>query len=105
MKENQRVAPAVPQLFIASLGKDASDSAFILMSKLQAAGIRVEMDYQAKSLKAQMRRANKLNSAFTLILGEEEIATGRAQLKNMADSSQVEVTLDSLVDTLSEKLA
>jgi histidyl-tRNA synthetase len=74
------------------------------MSRLQAAGIRAEMDYQGKSLKAQMRRANKFNAAFTLILGEDELKTGQAQLKDMSDSSQIEVTLDSLVSMLVDKL-
>lgn len=104
MKGDQRIAPTTPQLFIASMGEEASERAFVLMSKLQAAGIRAEMDYQGKSLKAQMRRANKLKAAFTLILGEDEIKTGQAQLKNMEDSSQSEVCLDHLVDSLTEKL-
>lgn len=104
MKGGQRVAPTVPQLFIASMGEEAGELAFILMSKLQSAGIRAEMDYLGKSLKAQMRRSNKLNAAFTLILGEDEIKTGRAQLKDMGDSSQSEVCLDTLVETLIEKL-
>jgi histidyl-tRNA synthetase len=104
MKGDQKVAPTVPQLFIASMGEEAGEHAFILMSKLQAAGIRAEMDYFGKSLKAQMRRANKLNAAFTLILGEDEMKTGQAQLKDMGDSSQSEVSLDTLVATLIEKL-
>lgn len=105
LKEESRIAPAVPQLFIAALGSEAADHAFVQMSKLQAAGIRVEMDYQGKSLKAQMRRANKLNAEYTLILGEQEIESGRAQLKCMADSTQTEVALDSLADLLPGKLS
>ena len=77
---------------------------FVLMSQLQANGFRAEMDYQGKSLKAQMRRANKLNAAFTLILGDEEMRSGQAQLKNMSDSTQYSVTLDTLVTDLTEKL-
>jgi len=104
MKGDQKVAPTVPQLFIAALGEEAGDLAFVLMSKLQAAGIRADMDYLGKSLKAQMRRANKLNAEYTLILGEDELETGLAQLKDMGDSSQTEVCLDTLVETLIEKL-
>lgn len=92
-----RITPAVPQLFIAALGKEAEDRAFVLMSSLQRAGIRAEMDYQGKSLKAQMRRANKLNAVFTLILGEEELRSGQAQLKSMADGSQTTVAIEDLV--------
>jgi len=105
MKGEQKIAPAVPQLFIAALGAAAVDLAFVLMSRLQRAGIRAEMEYQGKSLKAQMRRANKLQAAYTLILGEEELSSGQAQLKNMADSSQATVLLDDLVATLQAALA
>lgn len=105
MKGDGKVAPAVPGLFIAALGEAASDRAFVLMSALQQAGIRAEMDYQGKSLKAQMRRANKLQAAYTLILGEEELAAGQAQLKCMEDSSQSAVDLDALVTVMKEKLA
>ncbi len=104
MKGEQRITAATPQLFIAALGKEAADRAFVLMSQLRVAGVQAEMDYLGKSLKAQMRRANKLNAAFTLILGEEELNSGQAQLKDMSDSSQSTVTLDSLAEMLIKKL-
>ena len=104
LKGEQRIVAAAPQLFIAAIGKEAADRAFVLMSQLQAAGVRAEMDYLGKSLKAQMRRANKLNAAFTLIIGEEELQSGQAQLKNMAESSQSTVVLDTCVEMLTKKL-
>ncbi len=103
MKGEQRITPPKPQLFIAAIGAEAADRAFVLMSQLQVAGVRVEMDYLGKSLKAQMRRANKLNADFTLIIGEEELETGQAQLKNMSDSSQSLVDLEALVELFTEK--
>ena len=105
MKGAEKIAPVSPQLFIAAIGAEASDRAFVLMSQLQVAGIRAEMDYLGKSLKAQMRRANKLNAAFTLVLGEDELQSGKAQLKDMADSSQSTVELDDLAAALRKKLA
>ncbi|MFO7576925.1 MAG: histidine--tRNA ligase [Pelovirga sp.] len=99
-----RERPATgPLLFIAALGEEAATRAFVLMSQLQGAGLRVEMDYQGKSLKAQMRRADKLGARHTLILGDEELRSGTAQLKTMADSSQTLVRLDSLLPVLMEK--
>ncbi len=103
MKGEQRIGAAMPQLFIAAIGTEAAERAFVLMSQLQVAGVRVEMDYLGKSLKAQMRRANKLNAAFTLILGEEELGTGQAQLKNMSDSTQSLVALDAFVEFFAKK--
>ena len=100
MKGDEKISPAVPQLFIAALGDEAVDHAFVLMSKLQRAGVHAEMDYQGKSLKAQMRRANKLQADYTVILGEDELRSGTVQLKNMSDGSQADVSLESLVATL-----
>ena len=102
MKGDEKVAPAVPKLFIAAIGEAAADRAFVLMSRLQMAGVRAEMDYQGKSLKAQMRRANKLQAEYTLILGEDEVQSGMAQLKNMSSSSQVEIELERLAEVLLE---
>ncbi len=51
-----------------------------------------------------MRRANKLHAAYTLILGEEELASGKAQLKNMSDGSQSQVDLVGLADILLQRL-
>ena len=103
LKGEQRISAAIPQLFIAAIGPEAAERAFVLMSQLQVTGVRVEMDYFGKSLKAQMRRANKLNAAFTLILGEEELGTGQAQLKNMSDSTQSMVALDAFVEFFAKK--
>jgi len=104
MKGEDRVAPSGPQLFIATLGEEAADQGFVLMSRLQRSGLRVEMDYQGKSLKAQLRRANKLNAAFVVILGEEELKSGQAQLKNMLDGSQQAIALETLAEVLQQEL-
>ncbi|GFO64686.1 histidine--tRNA ligase [Geomonas paludis] len=84
-----------PDLFIAALGEEAHAEAFRLMSALQRLGLAVEIDYEGKSLKSQMRRADKFNSRFTLIIGGDEIASGTAPLKNMDGGTQDEVALDA----------
>jgi len=84
-----------PDLFIASIGDAAQDEAFRLMGLLQLRGVSVEIDYEGKSLKSQMRRSDKFGSRFTLIIGEEELAKGRAVLKEMDAGVQVEVVLSS----------
>ena len=83
-----------PDLFIAALGNEAQAEAFRLMTGLQRAGVSVEIDYEGKSLKSQMRRSDKFRSRFTLIIGGDELAQGRAQLKNMDAGTQGEVALD-----------
>jgi histidyl-tRNA synthetase len=79
-----------PDLFMATLGAGEREFAFRLMHELLQKGIRVEMDYEGKSLKSQMRRADKLGARYSVVIGENEVASGRAVVKCMADGGQVE---------------
>jgi histidyl-tRNA synthetase len=83
-----------PDLFIASIGAEAHTEAFRLMSGLQKMGVSVEIDYEGRSLKSQMRRADKFNSRFTLIIGGDELVTKSAPLKEMDSGDQTDVALD-----------
>jgi histidyl-tRNA synthetase len=83
-----------PGLFIVALGEEAQMLSFRIACHLQRAGIPVEIDYEGKSMKSQMRRADKLSSRYTLIIGENELASGRAPLKEMLSGHQTEVRLD-----------
>jgi histidyl-tRNA synthetase len=82
-----------PDLFIAAIGDEARDEAFSLMCALQRSGVKVETDYEGKSLKSQMRRSDKFNARFTLIIGEDELKKGRGVIKNMDAGTQEEVSL------------
>ena len=84
-----------PDHFIAAIGEKAHTEAFRLMTALQGKGAAVEFDYEGKSLKSQMRRADKFNSRFTLIIGEDELAKGSAPLKDMDGGTQSDVALDA----------
>ncbi len=90
-----KIAPAVPKLYIAALGERATVKALAIVDRLRRAGKYAECDIVGRSLKAQMKYANKIGAEYTLIIGDSEIDAGRAQLKNMADGSQVEVEIDS----------
>ena len=79
-----------PDLFMATLGAGERAFAFRLMNELLQKGLRVEMDYEGKSLKSQMRRADKLGARYSVVIGESEVASGRAVFKRMADGEQVE---------------
>ncbi len=93
-----------PYLFIAALGEAPSKEAYRIVNQLHLEGIRAELDYEGKSLKSQMRRADKLKARHTLILGEEELKRGRAVLRNMENKSQEEIPLQGLIDTLRKKI-
>jgi len=87
-------------LFIAALGDQAQKKAFVFANQLRRAGIAVEMTYAEKSLKAQMKMADRMKSAFTLIIGEEEIKNNIAQLRNMHTKKQDALPLDKLPEAL-----
>ena len=84
-----------PDLFIAAMGEEAHAEAFRLMTLLQRNNVAVEIDYEGKSLKSQMRRADKFKSRFTLIIGGDELSRGTAPLKDMDGGTQIEVALDA----------
>ena len=83
----------LPDLFIATMGVGERDVAFSLMDGLLKSGVRVEMDYEGKSLKSQMRRADKLKSRYSVVIGENEVASGRASFKRMADGLLTDAAL------------
>jgi histidyl-tRNA synthetase len=93
-----------PHLFIASLGEGTIKEAYQIINQLHLQGIRAELDYEGKSLKSQMRRADKLKAQYVLILGEDELKKGRAVLRNMENKSQEEIALKDIVNTLKEKI-
>ena len=88
-------AIAVPRVYIAALGEAAQISAMAICERLRRAGVYAECDVIGRSLKAQMKYANKLGAEYTLILGDTEVESGKAQLRNMQDGTQAEVSLDS----------
>ena len=84
-----------PVLYIATMGEAASLEAVKLCSALRAKGLIAETDIVGRSLKAQMKYANKIAAKYVLILGDSEVETGKAQLRNMTDSAQTEITLSA----------
>lgn len=85
-------------LYVGILGEEARAKAFALVTKLRHAGIVVETDYMNRSVKAQMKYANKLGAEYTVILGADELERGKAQIKCMADGEQKEVELSALAE-------
>ncbi len=93
-----------PHLFVAALGEEPLKEAYRIINQLHLQGIRVELDYEGKSLKSQMRRADKLKAEYVLILGEDEMKRGKAALRNMGSKVQEEIALKDIVNTLKEKI-
>ncbi|MBC7963168.1 MAG: histidine--tRNA ligase, partial [Steroidobacteraceae bacterium] len=83
----QREFRTVPDLFIATMGPAERDTAYRLMDGLLKSGVRVELDYEGKSLKSQMRRADKLMARYSVVIGENEVNSGKASFKRMSDGT------------------
>ena len=83
-------------VFIAFIGEKAKKASFKLAYDLRMQGLSVEMDYESKSLKSQLRRADKLGAKFTLIVGEDELGRGKVKLRNMKESTEEEFDIGDL---------
>lgn len=86
-----------PQLYIAMM-PDVKLEGYKLINSLRIQGISVETDYMGKSVKAQMKYANKIHAPYVIVLGADEIASGKVRIKNMEDGSETETSIDAIAD-------
>lgn len=96
-KEGVELEPeTVPELYVGILGKEAKAAAYRIVNKLRDEGVVVETDYMDRSVKAQMKYANKIGAKNTVIIGADEISANKATIKNMESHEQVEVDLNKI---------
>ena len=86
------------QLYVGILGEEAKASAYQLVHQLRNSGVIVETDYMDRSVKAQMKYANKIGAKNTVIIGADELANNSAKVKNMETGEQTEVSLDRIAE-------
>jgi histidyl-tRNA synthetase len=89
-----------PDLFFALLGEEARTLMLPVILRLRQEGVRSELDYGGGGLKKQMGIADKLGARYTLIIGENELKSGKAILRNMATQEQKELPLSDLASAL-----
>lgn len=87
-------------LYVANLGEKASVFAVDLCEKIRAADLSAECDIVGRSLKAQMKYANKIHAKYTLIIGDGEYESKTAQLRNMQSGEQSEVNIDNYTELM-----
>ncbi len=92
-------APA-PEIFLVHLDKAAFDHNLKLASELRKDGVFAYIDFEGKSIKSQMRQANRASAKFTCVVGESELQTGQFILKRMTDGTQVTVRRDEIGEYL-----
>ena len=87
-------------VYIAWLGENVCEFAMKLADTLRKENIKVAVDFNAKGMKSHMKKADKLNVKYTVIVGEDEMAKGVVVLKDFASRTQEELTVDQLVEKL-----
>lgn len=81
-------------LYIGSIGEEAAIRALSLVSSLREEGFSAECDIVGRSVKAQMKYADKIGARYSMILGDNELAENQAKLKNMQTGETVDISLD-----------
>jgi histidyl-tRNA synthetase len=103
----ERLVLAMPQaggdatrrpFFVAALGEAARDSALVLLRELRQHGLEAHMEYEGRSIKSQMKRADRLRAAYAIILGDDEIAQGLVTVKDMKTGEQIRVPRADIVE-------
>jgi len=87
-------------LYIVSLGENARKWALKHLETFREEGLICMMDYAGRSMKAQMKDANRNDARFSLIVGEHELEAGKFTLRDMQESSEKMVSFDTIVDQL-----
>lgn len=101
--EKQELLPVAAQtldVFVLSIGDQAQAAAFTLLRDLRHAGFTADMDFMGRSLKAQMKLANKYSARFAVIIGDDEVQAGSVNLKDMATGEQQQISMDDLLNKL-----
>jgi len=84
------------QIYIVGIGNDVRPTMIKLAEELRSNDIRTSFDYLRRSIKAQMREANKLGAQYAIIIGEDELKDKSVIIKDLSTSNQEKITLDSV---------
>lgn len=101
--ENKNIEIPKPQdldLFVVTVGENAQKKAKTILKNLRSNNISCDMDHLDRSLKAQMKYADKINARYCLVLGDDEINSNKAVVKSMFDNKKIEVNLDDIVNQM-----
>lgn len=105
--ERRGTSPAKsPQgIYVVTATDSVRTAVLRLTAELREAGLAAQFDTLRRSLKAQRREADRLNCAYVIILGDEELKSERVQVKNLSSGDQVEVKMGKVVGFLADKVS
>jgi len=106
MQQEGIVLKELPRLdvFIVALGEQARNESPRWLKKIRSKGLSAEMDYLGRSIKAQMREANRQKTRFVLLLGENELNQKQFTVKLMDKSEQITVPFDEVISFLKKQI-
>jgi histidyl-tRNA synthetase len=87
-----------PEVLISAVGQSGEREGLVIANRLRDKGIWAELGYSGNSLKSQLRKADRLGAGYVLIIGDDEIASGRLKWKRLSDSSQGEIPIAEVYD-------
>jgi histidyl-tRNA synthetase len=87
---------AAPDIYVVYLGDAARERSFVVARKLRAAGLEVVLEFEERKMKKAMAQANKSRSRYALIVGDDEVASCRYALKNLATGEQESLDVDAI---------
>ena len=87
------------KIYFIPLNEQAKRVSLTIINNLRSNGISCEIDMLNRSMKSQMRDANKLNAEYVYIIGDAELSNKKGILKKMTDGTQAEVAFDDLYKT------
>lgn len=90
------------KIFVGSMGEQSSMFAHRLVQELRSIGVSAERDHMDRSVKAQLKYANKIRAEYVIVLGDDEIESGKVKLKNMAKGE--EITVDATAEAIAKEI-
>ena len=104
-KENLKLAKYnLVDIFLVPLGRNAQQLSVSLLRNLRNANLACDMAYGDKGLKGAMKAADKSGARFAVVLGDEEVANAQVQIKDLSNSSQVQVSIGDMVKHIEQAL-
>ena len=98
------VDEASAEVFLIPVGQEAITKVVGLTGEIRAAGINADIAYDGRSIKAAMKSADRSGAKFAVIIGEDEMASSTAVVKNLVDGSQESLAVESLVSVLLDRI-
>lgn len=98
LKASGKLEIPAPKVFVTIIGGPAEKEGLILAERLRETGIWVEIGYSGQSLRSQLKKADKLSAVYALMIGDDEISSGKLKWKRLSDGSQGEIPISEVLE-------